>query len=370
MDSQATDPSDPLRSRIRGCLLGGAVGDALGAPVEFMSIDAIREIYGAEGVTGNEHPFRGHLAITDDTQMTLFTAEGVIRAAHRGLSRAPGTFETVLHNAYRRWMVTQGYGWHQRIETEPCSVDRSDSWLLREEVLHARRAPGGTCVRYLLAENVPGRAAFGRTDAPTNESKGCGGVMRVAPIGLATDDPFRLACKAAAITHGHPTGWLAAGAFAEIVWYVADGATPRDAALRTLERNGLTGHAGHEETSGALRAALALANGGQEPCPELVEMLGRGWVADEALAIGLYCALVARDFRHGVLLAVNHSGDSDSTASICGNLLGALLGEEAIPEQWLDDLEARTIIEQLADDLAKLVTDKDYEPDYQRYPPW
>jgi len=369
---RTNDITDDLSraARVRGCLLGGAVGDALGAPVEFMSLDAIREVYGESGVTGNEHTFRDRLAITDDTQMTLFTAEGVIRAAHRGLSRAPGTFETVLHNAYRRWMLTQGYGWNQLIETELCSVDRSDSWLLREEVLHARRVPGDTCVRYLLAKNVPGRAAFGRTTVPINDSKGCGGVMRVAPIGLATDDPFRLACKAAAITHGHPTGWLAAGAFAELVWYVADGVAPRDAATRMLERAGLTSHPGHEETSNAIEAALALAEGGKEPSPELVETLGRGWVAEEALAIGLYCALVARNFCHGVLLAINHSGDSDSTGSICGNLLGAMLGESAISKEWLDVLEAREIIEQLADDLVKLVTEKDYEPDYERYPPW
>ena len=124
----------------------------------------------------------------------------------------------------------------------------------------------------------------------------------------------------------------------------------------------------HAASPAASRASLSL--GTLAPCPEAVETLGAGWIAEEALAIGLYCALVAKDFRHGVLLAVNHTGDSDSTGSICGNLLGAMLGEEVIPKEWLAVLEAREIIEQIADDLAKLAAGSGYEPDYERYPPW
>ena len=80
--------------------------------------------------------------------------------------------------------------------------------------------------------------------------------------------------------------------------------------------------------------------------------LGEGWVADEALAIALTCALASPDFETGVRAAVNHDGDSDSTASMAGNLLGALHGFEAIPQRWLAGLEARRIIAEVADDLA------------------
>jgi ADP-ribosylglycohydrolase len=370
MSQTKNEDSITRTSRIRGCLLGGAVGDALGAPVEFMPLAAIREAYGAHGVTGSEHTFRERFAITDDTQMTLFTAEGLIRAAHRSMSRGLCAPEMVLHNAYRRWMITQGFGWNQLPSYSPCSHDRSDSWLIREEVLHAKRAPGDTCMRSMLAKDAEKRGfAIGTTNRRINHSKGCGGVMRVAPIGLAAmNDPFRLGCDAAAITHGHPTGFLAAGAFAEMVFHVARSVALRKAAKLALEE--LRRHEGHEETSRAIEAALALAATRRKPTPELVETLGAGWIAEEALAIGLYCALVARNFSHGVLLAINHSGDSDSTGSICGNLLGAKLGEEAIPKEWLAVLEAREIIEQIADDLARLVAEKDYEPYYERYPPW
>jgi ADP-ribosylglycohydrolase len=79
--------------------------------------------------------------------------------------------------------------------------------------------------------------------------------------------------------------------------------------------------------------------------------LAKGWVAEEALAISLYCALVAKDFRDGVILAVNDDGGSDSTGSITGNLLGTLLGVEALPNEWLEPLELRDVITELANDL-------------------
>ena len=77
----------------------------------------------------------------------------------------------------------------------------------------------------------------------------------------------------------------------------------------------------------------------------LLAALGAGWIAEEALAIGLYCALVADDFEHGVRLAITHSGDSDSTGSITGQILGARYGAGVIPQRWLDRLELREVID-------------------------
>ena len=99
-----------------------------------------------------------------------------------------------------------------------------------------------------------------------------------------------------------------------------------------------------------MQAAVALAAAGA-PSAERVERLGGGWVAEEALAIGLYCALAAPALEDALPLAVTHSGDSDSTGSIAGNLLGALLGERAIPARWLAPLELRDEIRTVATDL-------------------
>jgi len=106
----------------------------------------------------------------------------------------------------------------------------------------------------------------------------------------------------------------------------------------------------HHETSAAVEAALERARG-CNPSPEALASLGKGWIAEEALAIGLYCALVARDFKDGALLAVNHGGDSDSTGSIAGNLLGLIHGKRGIPAEWLERLELQDVIERVGQDL-------------------
>lgn len=220
---QSWEAEAVYRARVRGCLLGGAVGDALGHPVEFSSLDRIRATHGPRGVTG------------------------------------------------------------------------------------------------LL---------------PSTDGSG------------STDDS---AGPVAQITHGHPTGYYAAGAFAAIIAYLLAGDSIEGAALRTLRL--LARHPGHEETTTALEQALDLAAEGS-PTPEKLEKLGGGWIAEEALAIGLYSALAVPRVEDALLLSVNHSGDSDSTGSICGNILGARHGDHGLPHAWVEQVEGRARIAALADDLA------------------
>jgi len=271
---------------------------------------------------------------------------------------------SVVDHAYARWLVTQGVRSPRWKE-----AGGGDGWLIGVSGLHARRAPGNTCLAAMCAAR-PGSVA-----QPLNDSKGCGGVMRAAPTGLLArrhgGDPFELGRDIAALTHGHPSGHLPAGALAALVAALcAD--DPLNAALDGVEQR-LAQEPGHEETLTALRAARALARTGGEPSPEAVAQLGEGWVGEEALAIAVYCALGARDFAHGVKLAVNHSGDSDSTGAITGNILGTLLGRAAIPAHWLDRLELRAEIARLCEDMSA-VYGPDVAPDADgwpaRYPGW
>ncbi|WP_206442323.1 ADP-ribosylglycohydrolase family protein [Streptomyces boncukensis] len=333
-----------FRSRVRGCLLGGAVGDALGAGVEFDSLDEIRAQHGDQGVTDYVPAYGRRGAVTDDTQMTLFTVDGLIRAHVR---RDTGAWHppTDLHAAYRRWAATQrDWGPDERRD--------EDGWLARQEWLYTRRAPGNACLSGLADDRM------GTLERPKNpESKGCGTVMRSAPFGLLVGwEPqlvFQLAVECAAQTHGHPTGCLAAGAFAAIVHGLARGDALDAAVQRALAQ--LAARPGHEETTQALQHALGAVRQGM-PSPERVASLGEGWTAEEALAIGVYCAIVAEDVRHGLRLAVNHGGDSDSTGSICGNLLGTIHGETSLPPGWVAELEGRATILELADDFAMEMT--------------
>ncbi len=348
--AQVTHPD--LTPRFRGCLLGGAVGDALGAAVEFMRLPEIQSRFGAAGTQDYAEVYGRRGAITDDTQMTLFTAEGLIRcraARARGVALDP---VEALHRAYLRWLHTQA----QR-SASPNYDDALDGWLIRVPALHSQRAPGNTCLSALTL------AQAGSVQYPINDSKGCGGVMRVAPVGLLGERPFEIGCQACAITHGHPAGYLAGGAFAALIAYVTGGTPIAQAVARVRDELGavLGGEVGAAIDAAMLAAARAPRG------PHTVESLGGGWIAEEALAIAIYCALSARDFSDGVLLAVNHGGDSDSTGSLVGNILGAAWGVNAIPRPWLDQLELAEEITCVADDL--LAAHLGAPLDEARYPP-
>lgn len=341
--------------RIRGCLLGGAIGDALGAPVEFWSRAQIEAQCGPGGVQEylpvafDGLPQKG--LITDDTQMTLFTCEGLMRAHMRGMMRGICHPPGVVRYSYLRWLETQERDAPKRFAPDEYGGDHR-GWLVEESWLYSRRAPGKTCLTALKASR-----GGGYKSAADNDSKGCGGVMRSAPFGLYRElfDAVGAAVECAGITHGHRTGQLASGAFARMIQVVFDGRSLEsavDAALEWLEDQD-----GKDETEQALRAAVRAAQSGP-PTWQAVESLGGGWIAEEALAIGVYCALVHQgegELREALSLAVSHTGDSDSTGSICGNLLGTLHGVDALPQDLLAELEGRETIDQIAQDLAVFV---------------
>lgn len=347
-DEGRTASDSSVVERYRGCLLGGAVGDALGAAVEFLSLDEIKKRFGRRGITDFAEIYGRIGAITDDTQMTMFTAEGVLRAASRMHDRGVCDPAGAVARAYHRWLLTQS-------DAGVEDLDRQyPGWLIGTPDLHAVRAPGKTCLTALM------------TRRPVVDSKGCGGVMRAAPAGMAGhDDPFRFGCEVAAITHGHPSGYLAAGALALMISKLTDGVSLDGAVQAARERIAHAPH--HEEVLEGIDRAIAAARKRRHG-PWVVEKLGGGWVAEETLSIAIYCALVAgRDFARGVRLAVNHSGDSDSTGAITGNILGALLGVDSIPARWIRQVEMRREIAMLADDLA--VGYRHSEEWQQPYPP-
>lgn len=278
--------------------------------------------------------------------MTLFTASGLLW----GQAEGSQNYAECLYRAYLRWLYTQTG--EKAVDGGICkrqAFEKDDNpWILDVRELYACRAPGLTCLSCL----EEGR--MGTVDKPVNDSKGCGGVMRVAPVGLffrrSLDEAFRIGAEAAAITHGHPSGYLPAGAFAAVIAGITQGMGLEEAvnaALGLLPR-----WEGHEETSRALALALELAKSPLAP-KEAVTQLGEGWVGEEALAMAVYCALAEKDVQKALLLSVNHAGDSDSTGAICGNLLGALYGEEAFPAEWRKNVELGGYILAMAERLYR-----------------
>lgn len=353
-----------MRSRIRGCLLGGALGDALGAPVEFMSRAEIRRAFGPSGITDLAEAYGRRGAITDDTQMTLFTAEGLLRAFVRETLKGICDVPSVVSHACLRWLLTQD------LEGPRLPRVGHDGCLWSVPELHVRRAPGNTCVSALA-----GLTCFTNERAP-NDSKGAGAIMRVAPVGLVvgrgtgdrSDDVFEMAVRISWITHGHPSGYLASAAFAVIIHALVHERTVDEGIGRAKALVACAEGGG--ETLTAIDRALSLVARATAP-DEALAALGGGWVAEEALAIAIYCATVAPDFVTGVRIAVNHDGDSDTTGSLVGQLLGVRDGEHALPAAWLRELELRDAITAVADDLAGF---QEWDPEddaiWDRYPGW
>ncbi|WP_322973818.1 ADP-ribosylglycohydrolase family protein [Actinacidiphila oryziradicis] len=357
-------------------MLGGALGDGMGNPEGwFQSFRA--------GVTEPDADAEGVVAqVTDATQMTLFTAEGLIRARVRAIVKEvdAGQETFFIHDAYLRWLETQEYSGPPSArgssDMDTAQHDRVRSgWLRQQTWLYARRSPGKASLSGLRHDFIPhpDTELDGSPGRVNPESKGCGTVMRSAPFGLTGFDPertFRVAANSAKITHGHPTGYYAAGTFATIIAYILEGCPIERATHHAMWH--LAQHRGHEETTTALRAAVDLAAEGR-PTIEKVESLGAGWVAEEALAIALYCALAGGSVREALQLAANHSGNGDSTGAVCGNLLGAYHGDVGLPTDWLAVVEGRGVISELADDFdTRFHSDEDTRrlwmgPSLQRY---
>ncbi len=337
--------------RVRGCLLGGALGDAFGYPVEFWSGKEILARFGAGGLQEPLfEPATGWLVVSDDTQMTMFTLEGLLLAA----GRSPEERLQSIRLAYLEWLDTQGGGVGGGAKRD------YRGWLAGRAAMRERRAPGNTC---LSALRNGGR---GTPELPINHSKGCGGVMRVAPAGLfyPKESAFRMAAEFAALTHGHSSGYLSAGALAYLIASIIEGQDIQTAVQNTLVE--LEGYKNHDECMQSLKKALDLSGDSLSDTGAIAQ-LGEGWVGEEALAISVYCALKHRDdFRKALIAAVNHNGDSDSTGAITGNIVGAYLGLSQIPEEWIENIELKEVLMLTADDLCTEFNEDNVNLD--RYP--
>lgn len=360
---------DQLQDKCRGSLVGGAIGDALGYEVEFMSLGAIRKRFGENGIS-DYVLHNGVAEFSDDTQMSLFTAEGLLNGIADGK-----IYETeilpYITKAYENWYCTQ---------SDP-ELKMSGSWLTHISPLCSRRAPGNTCMSALHCITMPNAAPV------INNSKGCGGVMRVAPIGIFSaahpkvldiEHAGYLAGYAADITHKHPLSTYSSMALAMIVaecmtqenidhdkfkfividrvfkllglWFKDD---EHLAELKILMNDALD---------------LAVSN---ESDTYAISQLGEGWVAEETLAIAIFSVMRYIDnFEKCICCSVNHDGDSDSTGAVAGYIIGAILGYNAIPEKYLTNLELHDVLVSVSDDLGGFSSEEQMKERYANHIPY
>jgi ADP-ribosylglycohydrolase len=301
-----------MREQAEAILFGLALGDALGWPTEFQKLPDIRRVYGPHGIQIPPDP----ATYTDDTQMTIALAEGLLDAG-------PDADVDVQMQAVGRRFI---------------------DWMESPE---NNRAPGNTCMRGVarFQSGTPWR------ESGIAESKGCGSAMRVAPIGyLYQHDPQRLRAVAEAsgiITHRHPAAVAASVAGAYLVKLALDGVQPEEYLRRVLAfTDGIS--IGFDTT--LLRVGHVLGWVNED---EALDHIGQGWTGDEAIALALYCILRhPNDYVACVRRAANTNGDSDSIACIAGGIIGARLGLNAIPSDWRDRCENRDDLKALAGRLA------------------
>ena len=361
--------------KYRGCLLGGAAGDALGYAIEFDREEAIAARYGSHGIRDYQLDERGLAPFSDDTQMTLYTANSLLcslaaLSAHasggaptssdaQASSGAPAPAPAPLPSpaalaTYAPAQMAQFYVEWMYTQVSPFPLAEPKAWISSLPELFASRAPGVTCMNACEAMANGAKAV--------NNSKGCGGIMRMAPVGLINTCPsfsgVELQClgaQLAELTHCHELGWMPAGVFAHIVSLLSrdEASSVREAATQALNTLPEAFPNAHYlgQLQELLRYTLRLADS-DIPDLEAIHALGEGWVAEEALAIGLLCSLRHEDdFAGAITSAVNHGGDSDSTGAIAGNIVGAHLGLAGIPQRYLEHLELRDTISKIADDL-------------------
>ena len=353
--------------RIRGSLVGGAIGDALGYAVEFLQEDQIFRKYGSEGITEYDL-VNGKALISDDTQMTLFTANGILvgdtRLSMRGIGGDPKTY---VPKAYLDWLKTQESDINSVNHHERYTEKGGYSWLLDVPELYVRRAPGNTCLSALET-----RAKEGYVDSfinsPINRSKGCGGIMRIAPLALKyrwgenfygdIEQIDMEAAELSAITHSHSLGYMPSAVVSHIISRILcsyDEMSLKDMVLEARDSVSklFAGDKNLPVLVDIINRAVRLAEEADADDLDNIHALGEGWVAEETLGIALYCALkYQNDFSKAMITAVNHKGDSDSTGAVTGNILGALVGYTAIDSKWKKNLELLDVILEVADDLC------------------
>ena len=349
------------RDRIRGAMIGCAAGDALGYPVEVLSEAAIVERYGLRGITDYDLDENGTAHFTADTQLMLLSANGILFAHTRGALR--GIMAPVYQYFDAFYM-----DWY-RLQTEKQPRRARCGWINAYPALSAKRAPSPTSMRVFSSDK------FGSMDEPVNDSKGSGCLLWAVPIGLSySDDPayiLDLAANTAALTHGNEVAWVASGVLALIISLIIHQelsiAEAVNETLKALDKSFPDSRKAVHELLSSIWSARPLATSASSDL-DAIHALGEGWVSNEALAIGILCALrYENDIAGAMTFAANHGGNSSTTAAIAGMLVGARIGFNAIPDRFVDRLELVDVILELADDVTTDCPMYDWGP---RNPVW
>ena len=337
------------RSAYRGCLLGLAVGDAMGYTVNSHSLEEIREDYGPNGLQGYD-PVNGYADITSCTQLAAFTANGLLYGLTMGRSRGTmSPFINYIARSHWEWACSQA------MMDRPA---RTACWLFREKEMCRRH-----CIDTRMKEVIL-RKQFGTPEERRNTmstattlTAAVGAALFYDPADMDKSEITRLGMEAVALTHGDPMAFLPGAAVVELVIAaLAEPEKPLDGLIpeamdRFTAQFDPEYHRYVSQISTLVKTAVSLSRDPRISPMEAMEKLQCKSGA-QVLAGAIYALLSGgEDFDTSLIIAVNHSGSSAVVAALVGAVLGARFGLEALPEFYLECLECGDILRELADDL-------------------
>lgn len=341
--------------QVRGGFLGAAAGDALGYCVQEMSLEDIYQQFGPEGLQGYDM-LNGYAQISANTQTMLFTANGILHGETRGAMRGVmAPYASYLRLAYQDWLTTQSYARRSTLS----GGRRHICWLCHVPELNARRSPDRATLLALEQSSV------GTMGEPISRAKGAAGLTRSVSVGLyafgggdaSRQEAAQVSAESAALTHGDPVGFLPAAYLGDLLHRLCyEKPTSFRAAVSAVQEDMAaqfgSSYGEIRRINALLRQAESLADSSAHPADAMEQL--RPDEADRVLAAACYvCLKFPGDFDRGIVAAVNHSYDSAAVGTVAGALLGTSVGTEGIPEFYLEPLELRPIITELADDLHR-----------------
>ena len=338
------------RSAYRGCLLGLAVGDAMGYTVDGSTWPQIQADYGPNGLLGYDL-VNGYADVTSYTQLAAFSCNGMLLGLTRGQMKGTmAPFVRYIDLAVREWAEGQRY----RV-----NPGRTHCWAGQVRELCARR-----CMDTLMLDTLS-RKRLGSLEEPANHFCSPGGLTTAVPVGLFSalgrvprEEADRLGAEAVALTHGNPSAFISGAVVTHLIGsLILDPAEPLEpkvqAAIDAVQARFGREYPQTVEIWELLRLAMTLAHSENVSQVEAMEQL-RCRTAAEALAGAVYACLSSHgDFDAAMITAVNHSGCSAAVGALAGAMLGTALGEEALPEFYLECLQPAEHLRTLADDLVQ-----------------
>ena len=336
------------QSAYRGCLLGLAVGDAMGYTVDNRSWQEIREDYGPNGLLGYDL-VNGYADVTSYAQLAAFTCNGLLFGMTRGqLSGKMAPYIKYIEMSSREWAASQR-SWGR---PKSCYC-----WLLRRQELCRRH-----CMDTRMLDTLS-REAPNSLESPVNNFSDPAGLTAAIGVGLFYHkdrmdwrEMARLGAEAVALTHGSPTAFLTGTVLTHIISLLIrhPGAPLKKVFLAAVDA--MKDQFGHQysqafDIATLVRHAVTYASAPDIRPVEVMEQL-KCENAAQVLAGAVYTCLIAEnDFDRAMIVAVNHSGRSAAVGALVGAILGLRLGEEALPEFYIECLEPADTLRELADDM-------------------